>query len=217
MKTAELFHKGAEASLYRGEWFGRQVVIKIRHARKYRHPQLDYKLRVTRTAREANIISATKKAGVKVPLIFEIDFQQTALIMEYIAGDLLRDAIATMSEDTLEKLFTDIGVAIGRLHNFRIIHGDLTTSNMIYTLDHQICFIDFGLAGISSETESRGVDLLLAKRTLGSTHPAVFELCYEALIDGYSKIVPSCNEVISKIAEIESRGRYVERPPTRHS
>jgi len=217
MKTDELFHKGAEASLYRGEWFGRQAVIKIRHPRKYRHPHLDYKLRITRTSREANIISATKKAGVKVPLIYEIDFQQTALIMEYIEGNLLRDAIANMSQNTLEQIFSDIGASIGHLHNFRIIHGDLTTSNMIYTLDNQICFIDFGLAGFSSETESRGVDLLLAKRTLSSTHPAVFETCYEALIASYLKIVPMSNEVISKITEIESRGRYVERPPTERS
>ena len=95
--------------------------------------------------------------------------------------------------------FIFIGASIGCFHNFRIIHGDLTTSNMIYTPDHKIYFIDFGLAGFSSEVESRGVDLLLAKRTLSSTHPIVFETCFEALIASYVKIVPSGRKVIEKI------------------
>lgn len=217
VKTGELFHKGAEANLYRGEWFGRQAVSKVRHPRKYRHPRLDYKLRVTRTAREATIISAAKKAGVKVPLLFEINFPRAALIMQYVEGALLRDVISDMPQKSLEHLFSEVGTAIGYLHNFGIVHGDLTTSNMIYTLQHQICFIDFGLAGINSETESRGVDLLLAKRTLSSTHPTQFETCFDALIAKYVEVVPSGRKVVAKISEIEGRGRYVERPPTNRS
>ena len=216
MKTAKLFRKGAEACLYRGEWFGRQAVIKVRHPRKYRHPSLDYKLRVTRTAREAQIISGAKKAEVRAPLLFEIDFPQTTLIMQYIEGMLLRDIISDMPQETLVSLFSNVGTAIGRLHNIGIVHGDLTTSNMIYTPNRQIYFIDFGLASFSSETENRGVDLLLAKRTLSSTHPIVFDICFEALITSYRETVPSGREVIAKIAEIERRGRYVERAATGH-
>lgn len=217
MKTAKLFRKGAEASLYRGEWFGRQAVFKVRHSREYRHPSLDYKLRVTRTAREAHIISTAKKAGIRTPLLFEIDFPQTTLIMEYVEGSLLRDVVSDTPRETLKRLFSEVGAAIGRLHNYGIIHGDLTTSNMINKHNHQLCFIDFGLASFSSETESRGVDLLLAKRTLSSSHPLVFETCFKALTTSYRKTVPAGREVILKIGEIEKRGRYVERAATSNS
>ncbi|MFX0194721.1 MAG: KEOPS complex kinase/ATPase Bud32 [Candidatus Hodarchaeota archaeon] len=217
MKNAKLFRKGAEASLYRGEWFGRQAVIKVRHSREYRHPSLDYKLRVTRTAREANIISMAKKAGVRTPLLYEIDFPQTTLIMEYVEGALFRDIVSETPQETLKRLFSEVGAAIGRLHNYGIIHGDLTTSNMIYLHNHELCFIDFGLASFSSETESRGVDLLLAKRTLSSSHPLVFETCFNALTTSYRKTVLSGREVISKIGDIEKRGRYVERTSTSNS
>ena len=143
VKSTELFHKGAEASLYRGEWFGRQVVIKVRHPRTYRHPSLDYKLRIIRTAREANIIASSKKARIKVPLIYEVDFNQTTLIMEFIKGDLLRDVVSELPQDSLRNIFSEVGDSIGRLHNFGIIHGDLTTSNMIYSQDKGVFFIDF--------------------------------------------------------------------------
>ncbi|MFQ6124935.1 MAG: KEOPS complex kinase/ATPase Bud32 [Candidatus Heimdallarchaeota archaeon] len=217
MKNAKLFRKGAEASLYRGEWFGRQAIIKVRHPREYRHPNLDYKLRVSRTAREAHIISGAKKAGVRTPLLFEIDFPRTTLIMEYVEGALLRDVVSDMPHETLRRLFFEVGAAVGRLHNQGIIHGDLTTSNMIYMHNNQLCFIDFGLASFSSEVESRGVDLLLAKRTLSSSHPLVFETCFKALTTSYRETIPMGQEVISKIGEIEKRGRYVKRTATNPS
>ena len=217
INSLELFHKGAEASLYRGEWFGRLAVSKVRHPRKYRHPQLDYKLRISRTAREATIITSAKKAGVNVPILFEIDFPNATIIMQYVEGKLLRDIINDMSQASLKLLFSEVGSSIADLHNKGIVHGDLTTSNMIYTYQNTIYFIDFGLSGVNSETESRGVDLLLAKRTLSSTHPIKFETCFDALLASYIEKIPTGRKVVKKIEEIEGRGRYVERPPTQRT
>jgi len=217
INSLKLFHKGAEASLYRSEWFGRLAVSKVRHPRKYRHPQLDYKLRISRTAREATIISSAKKAGVNVPILFEIDFPNATIIMQYVEGNLLRDIISDMSQASLKLLFSEVGSSIADLHNQGIVHGDLTTSNMISTHQNTIYFIDFGLAGVNSETESRGVDLLLAKRTLSSTHPIKFETCFDALLASYVEKVPTGRKVVKKIEEIEGRGRYVERPPTQRT
>jgi TP53 regulating kinase-like protein len=51
-----------------------------------------------------------------------------------------------------------------------VIHGDLTTSNMIYK-DGQIYLIDFGLSYVKNSIEDRAVDLYVLERAFISTHP----------------------------------------------
>jgi len=102
-------------------------------------------------------------------------------------------------------------VLIGRLHNRGIIHGDLTTSNMILTSNGKVFFVDFGLGEQSEELEIRGVDLHLMKRALQSTHYKYAKECFDAVMEGYAETVgkePAKN-VLEKIQEIERRGRYV--------
>ena len=53
-----------------------------------------------------------------------------------------------------------------------IMHGDLTTSNMILReADGRCVLIDFGLAQVTSEIEQRGVDIHVMFQTLKSTNP----------------------------------------------
>jgi len=54
--------------------------------------------------------------------------------------------------------------------NLGVIHGDLTTSNMIYK-DDQIYLIDFGLSYVKTSIEDRAVDLYVLERAFISTHP----------------------------------------------
>jgi len=100
---------------------------------------------------------------------------------------------------------------IGRLHKHGIIHGDLTTSNMILDRDGKIFFVDFGLGEKTSELEARGVDLHLMRRALESTHFRFAEECFNAVIEGYSKVLGDnvTKKVLDKIGEIERRGRYI--------
>ena len=66
-----------------------------------------------------------------------------------------------------------IGTSIGSMHCCDIIHGDLTTSNMLlrYGTPPAIVLIDFGLSYISTLTEDKAVDLYVLERALASTHP----------------------------------------------
>jgi TP53 regulating kinase-like protein len=100
---------------------------------------------------------------------------------------------------------------IGRLHKHGIIHGDLTTSNMILTPYGKVVFVDFGLSERSKEVESKGVDLHLMKRALQSTHYKFAKECFEAVMKGYGKVVgdEEVEKVSEKIREIEKRGRYI--------
>ncbi|CAF4890070.1 unnamed protein product, partial [Rotaria magnacalcarata] len=46
----------------------------------------------------------------------------------------------------LENLAQQIGTIIARLHQAQIVHGDLTTSNMLLKDNDQLYLIDFGLS-----------------------------------------------------------------------
>jgi TP53 regulating kinase-like protein len=97
------------------------------------------------------------------------------------------------------------------MHKHGLIHGDLTTSNMILDVEGKIFLVDFGLGEKNAELEARGVDLHLMKRALQSTHYQFAEECFEAVLKGYSAVLGAeeAGKVLEKIVEIERRGRYV--------
>ena len=96
---------------------------------------------------------------------------------------------------------------VGRLHRAGIIHGDLTTSNMV-VLGDRISLIDFGLSVVSDEVESRGVDLHVLFQTLRSTR-ADHALLRSAFLEGYRETFPEADQVLAREQEIEKRGRYL--------
>jgi TP53 regulating kinase-like protein len=152
-----------------------------------------------------------KEAGVPTPTIFMVDVVDAKIIMEYVDGKQVKQLLNDFSPSKRLSLCRSIGALIGRLHTSGIIHGDLTTSNMILTEAGKVFFVDFGLGEFSTELEIQGVDLHLMKRALQSTHYKYAKECFEALIEGYVKIVgkENTNSVLEKIREIEKRGRYI--------
>jgi TP53 regulating kinase-like protein len=203
--------RGAEADLILTLWNGRQAVVKIRKEKKYRHPELDQKLRKFRTIREADIIYRAKQAGVSTPLIYHVNLENSSIVMEYIKGTKVRDIIDNLSDDNKKTLFTKIGYLSGILHKTGIIHGDLTTSNIIKQ-EERIVFIDFGLAENSFELEKRGVDLNLMKRMLSSTHFNHQINLLEAFKEGYhNAMFDEAEQVLQRMVEVAERGRYIEK------
>jgi TP53 regulating kinase-like protein len=206
-----LLKKGAEASLYLEEWHGRKVVMKTRLPKAYRLSSLDETIRCQRTIHEPQMIHKAKEAGVPTPTIYLVDIANSNIIMEFIEGKQVKQILNSFTHAERIRLCRYIGRLIGRLHSHGIIHGDLTTSNMILTSHGKLFFVDFGLSEWSTELEARGVDLHLMKRALQSTHYRYAKECFEAVMDGYSEIVgkDAAEDVLAKIREIERRGRYV--------
>jgi TP53 regulating kinase-like protein len=196
-----LLKKGAEASLYLADWHGRKVVVKVRIPKKYRPAALDEQIRSYRTVHEPQLMHEAKAAGVPTPLIYIVNVPEASITMEYVEGQHKR-----------QQLCIKIGELIGKLHRQGLIHGDLTTSNMILSPEDKIFFVDFGLGEKNSELEAEGVDLHLMKRALQSTHYQFWEECFKGVLCGYSSILGSeaTEKVYEKIKEIERRGRYVE-------
>jgi len=206
-----LIKKGAEANLYLENWHGKKVIIKERIPKKYRLPVLDERIRTYRTVHEPQLMHEAKKAGVPTPTIYMVDLAKKSIIMEYVEGKQVKKILNQLSAKERIELCKKIGILIGRLHKNGIIHGDLTTSNVILTPNGKIYFVDFGLGEFSKELEARGVDLHLMKRALQSTHYLFAEESFNAVLEGYTEAVGEveAKKVLEKIREIELRGRYI--------
>jgi TP53 regulating kinase-like protein len=214
-----LMKKGAEANLYL-EPFSKVIypgsrcvaVVKKRIRKRYRIKEIDLRLREARTALESKLFSDAKRAGVPTPLIYEVDTVGMRIVMEYIEGEQVKLVLEKMRPAARRKLCELIGRQVARLHRAGIVHGDLTTSNMILTRDGKVYFVDFGLGEYNPSLEARGVDLHLLRRALQSIHFRITEEAYRAVLSGYRReFGKGADGVIRRASEIERRGRYVER------
>ncbi len=207
-----LLKKGAEASLYLAQWHGKRVVVKARLPKKYRPEQLDFLIRRQRTVKEPQLMHEAKRAGVSTPTIFMVDVENAAITMSYIEGVRVKQLLDRGVPETGQRdVCVKMGEAIAKLHRHGVVHGDLTTSNMILASDGRVFLVDFGLGDKSAELEAQGVDLHLMKRALQSTHFAIADGCFGAVLEGYANVVGAEGKerVLEKIREIERRGRYV--------
>ena len=99
---------------------------------------------------------------------------------------------------------------VGKLHTAGIMHGDLTTSNLILRKSDGRCvLIDFGLSQVTTEIEQRGVDIHVFFQTLESTAPERAESLKAAFITGYTETFEGADDVIHREHEIGLRGRYL--------
>ncbi|KXB01959.1 O-sialoglycoprotein endopeptidase [candidate division MSBL1 archaeon SCGC-AAA261F17] len=214
-----VIRKGAEANLLL-EDFTRvlhptgegKVLVKHRISKGYRVKELDKNLRESRTALEAKLLADAKRAGVPTPLIYEVDRTGMKIIMEYVEGERVKTFLEDLNPSERQEVCELIGEQIARLHKFGIVHGDLTTSNMIRTQEGKIYFIDFGLGEYDPSTEARGTDLHLLWRTLQSTHHKVSNESFKAVLNGYKReFGESASEIIQRVKEIKHRGRYIPK------
>lgn len=174
------------------------AVRKWRIPKSYRVKALDEHIRHERTVRESRIISDARRSGVPTPIIKDVS--KFEIQMEHIDGPKLKDVIdAGLSER--------VGEMVGRLHGAGIIHGDLTTSNMIVK-GEKIYLIDFGLAFYEKSVEAQGVDVHVYFQTLQSTHDRSDDLM-EAFKLGYRRIYHEAEAVLRRVDEIKARGRYL--------
>jgi N6-L-threonylcarbamoyladenine synthase/protein kinase Bud32 len=188
------FARGAEAIIE----FSDGTAAKRRLVKRYRVPALDRQLIVERTRAEARLISAARHAGVPTPVMSDITAD--TIVMEQVQGTLL-------TQDLSVPNLKEAGRVVGKLHNAGIMHGDLTTSNMIMR-NGRCVLIDFGLGQVTVELEQRGVDIHVLFQTLESTTPDSAAL-KAAFCKGYRETLAVADDVIAREHEIELRGRYL--------
>ena len=171
------------------------------------------------------------------------------MMMEWIEGDTVRNLLSSWlrtehSRATFEveragqstrrvqegptDLMKRIGRAVGKMHAIGIVHGDLTTSNLMlrpsgssmtasngssYTnqlpgpsLDGEIVLIDFGLAAQSLQDEDKAVDLYVLEKAFGSTHPTAEDL-FQEVLNAYSTSYKGAQVVLKRLEDVRMRGR----------
>jgi len=212
----KLIQKGAEASLYYGSWFGKEAIFKKRIPKGYRIEQIDKILCYNRTLNEAKALIRVKNYRVLVPPVYEIDIENSTIVMKYIEGEKLKDILHALTTLKKVRYLKEIGKSIAYLHKNGHIHGDITTSNIILTPSQDLFIIDFGLHNYSDSIEDKSTDLHLFKRVLISSHGSDFTLCFDAFLEGYREGYgiekkDECLAILKNMSVIETRGRYVKK------
>ena len=213
----ELLSQGAEARVWKIPAFlppSRPAVAKERFAKTYRHPVLDERLTKARCKAEAKALLRARRGGVACPAVWGV--QIPILYLEHLSGLTVRtylEGTATTFEMTPEKIdvAAQIGLLIAKLHNTGTIHGDLTTSNMIYTEEKKVSLIDFGLAKVSPNPEEMAVDLYVLERALISTHPELEETAFlPEVLKVYKATSLKGDSVLQRLSAVRLRGRKRE-------
>ncbi|KAM4740242.1 EKC/KEOPS complex subunit TP53RK [Anableps anableps] len=218
LSTAELLKQGAEARLYRAEFLGKPIIIKERFPKRYRHPELHDKLNSHRTVHEVRSILRCRRAGISAPAVYFVDYKYHCIFLEEIVGSsTLRDHINShqyynsCADEGLHKLAERVGQILAKMHDENVIHGDLTTSNILLRhgpedTEPELVFIDFGLSYISALPEDKGVDLFVLEKAFLSTHPNT-DVLFEKLLKSYTATSKMSSAVIKKLDEVRLRGR----------
>ncbi len=206
----EIIKQGAEAILYIDSFEGQKVLVKERIKKSYRIPEIDLKLRKLRTREEVKLLTEARKCGVATPQIINVDEKEFKIFMEYVGDKRVKEILNSSNKDKAKELCFEIGKSVGKLHIHDLIHGDLTTSNLILK-NNKLYFIDFGLGKFSKRIEDKAVDLNLLYQALRSTHFKILELCWTEVINGYKSEYEKSEEVFNQIKEIGKRGRYTKK------
>lgn len=167
------------------------------------------------------------------------------MMMEWVEGRTVREVVVEAGkkikggeegwEEGLRELMGKIGKALGRMHEVGVVHGDLTTSNMMLrpsqitlqngtivtdgveedgdhaktvgrSLEGEIVLIDFGLAAQSLQDEDKAVDLYVLERAFGSTHPEAEE-GFQEVLRVYGESYKGAKVVLKRLEDVRMRGR----------
>ena len=199
----KIIQQGAEAIIKQGEF-----IIKERKEKSYRIPEIDEKIRKLRTRSEAKLLEKASEI-IPVPKVIKIDEEKKEIHMEYIKGKKLSECLDNFSEKEQIQISEKIAENIAKLHDEEIIHGDLTTSNMLLKQgEGKIYFIDFGLGFVSRKYEDKAVDLYLLKQALASKHFKNAEKLFDRIVKIYAKKIKDHEKILQRLNAVERRRRY---------
>ena len=235
LSELELLSQGAEGKVYATEFLGRPAVIKERVSKQYRVAALDLKINKQRLLQEARCMVKCRRAGVRTPCIFMVDQRNYRLCMERVAGATLKLLLKKQLEesggsggegggnsyaDISRQWAKQVGIAIGKMHDADIVHGDLTTSNIMVVEEGgnnnpevdaalpppSVVLIDFGLGMMQCTIEDKAVDLYVLERAFLSTHPGSADIV-QAILDSYRFASRKGSPVLVKLEQVRMRGR----------
>jgi TP53 regulating kinase-like protein len=239
-----LISQGAEARIWKipagsSSSFQVDAIAKERFSKSYRHPVLDERLTKQRCRAESRILTkCLEKGGLDVPAVLRVE--PPVLYLGFVEGKTLRDTLEELldqSSDVLE-LAKSMGDTVGKVHSLGIVHGDLTTSNIMMrrpsneekhpevstsnsaaaettttsesSSSRSIVLIDFGLAKNTTSAEERAVDLYVLERALLSTHPRLPDNFFDTVMHSYKALANKADATLTRLEQVRQRGRKRE-------
>ncbi|CAJ0836950.1 10657_t:CDS:2 [Entrophospora sp. SA101] len=203
LKDATLIKQGAEARIYIATFLTRKTIVKERFKKTYRHPILDKKLTSKRVVQEARCLFKCYKSGINTPVLYFVDLKNSTIYMEFVEGKTIKDIIISLDPTNNQHK----GESLAKMHLIDVIHGDLTTSNLMLRENSEgLAIIDFGLSYVSNLPEDKAVDLYVLEKSFQSTHPT-HELMFNEILKVYEKNHKNSKEILNKLMEVRLRGR----------
>jgi TP53 regulating kinase-like protein len=155
-----------------------------------------------------------------------MEYIQSSTQLKEVLKVIYSDIDITKFSKLIEKIINNLGEAIAKLHNCDIIHGDLTTSNMIIKAKNELgidslnmtnliinlqdyssfYIIDFGLSYVSSNVEDKAVDLYVLKRAIISANPKSEEV-FDKMMEVYEQVANKGKLIVDQMKKVEQRGR----------
>lgn len=206
-EPGERIYQGAEATLTAGLYLGRLAVVKRRQPKGYRIEELEATITRARMRNEARLMRRARVAGVDVPVVLAADPPAQTIVLEYLGRHALRSTYDAMPAARRRATARKAGRAAGLLHKAGVVHGDLTTSNMIVRGD-RLYLIDFSLGRVADDTEDRAVDLKAFKDSFVATHLEHGREFGEVLRGYAESMGAQAKRVTDHIKRIERRRRY---------
>jgi TP53 regulating kinase-like protein len=204
----KIIARGAEAVLRKDRRQGEAILLKDRIRKGYRVKELDQKIRSQRTKTEERLLARARRAGVQTPRVWEASGSE--IEMEWLEGPTVKESLNSMPKKERLIVYEEIGRSAASLHRTGIMHGDLTTSNMIIRdgRPNKLFLIDFGLAKTSQRVEDYAVDLFLLNEALKAAHFRFLDEAWKNIIKAYKYNYSIARQILERLEKIERRRRY---------
>jgi Kae1-associated kinase Bud32 len=197
--------RGAEAVLYLERRGRETILVKERIRKGYRIRELDNRIRLRRTKSEAKLLSGAGRAGVPVPRV--LDSKESEISMDFLDGKTVKESLNGLGKSERVSVCRNIGRVAALLHRNGIMHGDLTTSNMILFRGN-LYLIDFGLGKFSQKIEDHAVDMFLLYEALKAAHYKYLNEVWQNILKIYRQDYPNAHGVLKRFERIATRRRY---------
>ena len=216
-----LLHKCAESEVYLKKDFKLksgeiiEVILKHRIPKSYRIPEIEKMISLSRLKKESNNLIKAEKLGLPVPHIYKTEKTTKKIFLEYfknyqtVKNYISKETNEENKNKNLLIIFKELGKIIAKLHNNNIIHGDLTSSNMMINNKNDLKLIDFGLSSISNNIEEKAVDLYVFEKSLlcEKDSNGILKEILKAFYIGYEDKSKNWDKLWERLEKVKLRGR----------
>ena len=146
----------ATVLLAEDERLGRQVAVKRMHAES---PEEVAK----RFQREAHLGASLNHPNIVSIFDIETDDENVLIVMEYVAGGTLKDALARgpLPREAAFKVLRGVAAALDYAHEHDVIHRDVKPANVLLDEDGRAKLADLGIATAAEVTSDHATGAVL--------------------------------------------------------